>query len=75
MEKEILTIKKKVKVDLVPLIQINDKIKEFKKMKKSFIDYMILKNKEEKFIDDDEVNKKEIIDLMKNLNAKEKTKI
>ena len=74
MEKEILTIKKKVKVDLVPLIQINDKIKEFKKMKKSFIDDMILKNKKEKFIDDDEVNEKEIIDIMKNLNTNEKNK-
>ena len=74
MEKDILTIKKKVKVDLVPLIQINDKIEEFKKMKKSFIDDMILKNKKEKFIDDDEDNKKEIIDLMKNLNVKEKSK-
>ena len=74
MEKEILTIKKKVKVDLVPLIQINDKIKEFKKMKKSLIDDMILKNKKEKFIDDDEVNEKEIIDIMKNLNTNEKNK-
>ena len=74
MEKEIFTIKKKVKIHLIPLIQINENIKEFKKEKQYVIEGIILKNKKEKFIDDDEDNKIEIIDIIKNFKVGKKNK-
>ena len=76
IEKEILSIKKKVKINLIPLLKINDKIKEFKKEKKEIIDHTMIKNKKEIIIDDDEDSNdnKEIINIMNNINDGEKNK-
>ena len=47
LEKEITSIKRKIKINLFPLLRINDKIKEFKKEKNSIIDDMMIKIKNE----------------------------
>ena len=61
---------------MIPLLKINDKIKEFKKEKKEIIDHTMIKNKKEIIIDDDEDSNdnKEIINIMNNINDGEKNK-
>ena len=59
---------------MIPLLKINDKIKEFNKEKKEIIDHTMIKNKKEIIIDDDEDSNdnKEIINIMNNINDGEK---
>ena len=61
---------------MIPLLKINDKIKEFKKEKKEIIDHTMIKNKKEIINDDDEDSNdnKEIINIMNNINDGEKNK-
>jgi hypothetical protein len=73
IEKEILPNKKRIKVNLMPLLQINDRIKEFIKEKKTVIDNMVIKNIN-KNIEDDEEDDKEINNIINSIGDKENNK-
>ena len=73
-QKEILSIKRKIKINLFPILHINDKIKEFNKEKKFIINRMIIKNKKEKDIVNDEEDNNKNINIINSINNEDKNK-
>ena len=75
IEKEILSIKKRIKINLMPLLKINGKIKEFIKEKKTAIDNMMIKNiNKNKRIEYDEEDDKEINNIINSIGNKKNNK-